>query len=42
VIHPGLKEQREKRGTLLTAEFHKKLPPGVTSSDEKRERLAKR
>jgi serine/threonine protein kinase/formylglycine-generating enzyme required for sulfatase activity len=42
VIYPKLKDQGEKCVLLLTGEIAKKLPPGLPSSDEKREKLAKR
>jgi formylglycine-generating enzyme required for sulfatase activity len=42
VIYPKLKEHGRESGLLLTSEIDKKPPPGVTASDEKREKLAKR
>jgi formylglycine-generating enzyme required for sulfatase activity len=42
VIYPKLKEQGEKNALLLTVEIDKKLPPALPSSDDKREKLAKR
>jgi eukaryotic-like serine/threonine-protein kinase len=42
VIYPKLKEQGEKALTLLTGEIDKKLPADLPSSDEEREKLAKR
>jgi eukaryotic-like serine/threonine-protein kinase len=42
VIYPKLKERSEQGWLLLTGEIDKKLPADVPSSDEKREKLAKR
>ena len=42
VIYPELKAHGEKSALLLTAEIAKKLPPDLPSSDDKREKLAKR
>ena len=42
VIYPKLKERSEQSLPLLTGEIDKKLPPDLPSSDEKREKLAKR
>src|SRR5262249_22253089 len=42
VIHPKLQERREQAVPLLTSEIEKKLPSDLPSSDEKREKLAKR
>jgi hypothetical protein len=42
VIYAKLKEPGEKSGMLFTGEIDKKLPAGLPSSDEKREKLAKR
>jgi serine/threonine protein kinase/formylglycine-generating enzyme required for sulfatase activity len=42
VIYPKLQERGEQGERLLTGEIDKKLPPGLPSSDERREKLAKR
>jgi serine/threonine protein kinase/formylglycine-generating enzyme required for sulfatase activity len=42
VIYPKLKENGEKAFTLLTGEIDKKLAADLPSSDDKREKLAKR
>ena len=42
VIYPKFKEQGEQGLPLLAGKIDKKLPPDLPSSDEKRERLAKR
>ena len=42
VIYPKFKEQGEQGLPLLTGEIDKKLPADMPSSDEKREKLAKR
>jgi hypothetical protein len=42
VIYPKLKEQGEKSAMFLTGEIDKKLLPGLPSSDEKQEQLARR
>ena len=42
VIYPKFKEQGERGLPVLTAEIDKKLPPDLPSSDDKREKLAKR
>jgi serine/threonine protein kinase/formylglycine-generating enzyme required for sulfatase activity len=42
VIYPKLKEHGAKALALLTDEINKKLPADLPSSDEKREKLAKR
>src|SRR5262249_58050502 len=42
VIYAKFKEQGEKGLPLLTGEINKKLPPDLPSSNEKREKLAKR
>src|SRR5262249_54336562 len=42
VLYPKFKEQGEKGLPLLTGEINKKLPSDLPSSDEKREKLAKR
>ncbi len=42
VIYPKLKERGEQGLPLLTGEIDKKLPSDLPSSDEKREKLAKR
>jgi formylglycine-generating enzyme required for sulfatase activity len=42
VIYPKLKERGEQGLRMLTAEIDKKLPPDLPSSDEGREKLAKR
>ena len=42
VIYPKLKEQREKALTLLTGEIDKTLPSELPSTDDSREKLAKR
>jgi serine/threonine protein kinase/formylglycine-generating enzyme required for sulfatase activity len=41
-VYRKLKEQGDKALTVLTGEIDKKLPAGLPSSDEKREKLAKR
>ncbi len=42
VIYPKFKEQGERGLPVLTAEIDMTLPPDLTSSDDKREKLAKR
>jgi eukaryotic-like serine/threonine-protein kinase len=42
VIYPKFKDQGERGLPLLTDEINKKLPSDLPSSDEKREKLAKR
>ena len=42
VIYPKFKEQGEQGLPVLTGEIDKKLPSDLPSSDEKREKLAKR
>ena len=42
VIYPKFKEQGEQGLPLLTGEMDKKLPSNMPSSDDKREKLAKR
>jgi formylglycine-generating enzyme required for sulfatase activity len=42
VIYPKLREQGEKASLLLMGEIDRKLPVDLPSSDEKREKLAKR
>ena len=42
VIYPKFKEQGEQGLPVLIGEIDKKLPPDLPSSDEKREKLAKR
>jgi serine/threonine protein kinase len=42
VIHPKLKEQGERGLPVLIGEIDKKLPADLPSSDQKREKLAKR
>jgi hypothetical protein len=42
VIYPKFKDQGEKCAMLLTGEIDKKLPPELPSSNENREKLAKR
>ena len=42
VIYPKFKEQGEQGLPVLTSEIDQKLPPDLPSSDEKREKLAKR
>jgi formylglycine-generating enzyme required for sulfatase activity len=42
VIYPKLKERGEQGWPLLTSEIDKKLPAELPSSDERREKLAKR
>ena len=42
VIYPKFKEQGERGLPALTSEIDKTLPPDLPSSDEKREKLAKR
>jgi eukaryotic-like serine/threonine-protein kinase len=42
VIYPKLKERRAQGLPLLTGEIDRKLPADMPSSDEKREKLAKR
>lgn len=42
VIYPKFKEQGERGLPVLTAEVDQKLPPDLPSSDDKREKLAKR
>src|SRR5262249_23604273 len=42
VIYPKVKERGEQGWPLLASEIDKKLPAGVPSSDEKREKLARR
>ena len=42
VIYPKFKEQGEQGLPVLTGEIDKKLPADLPSSDEKREKLAKR
>jgi formylglycine-generating enzyme required for sulfatase activity len=42
VIYPKLKERGDQGVPLLTAEIDKKLPSDLPSSDDKREKLAKR
>jgi len=42
VIYPTFKDRGEEGLSLLIAEIHKKLPPELPSSDDNREKLAKR
>src|SRR5271154_7013743 len=42
VIYPKFKDRGGEGRSLLSAEFNKKLPPELLSSDEDREKLAKR
>ncbi len=42
VIYPKFKDRSEQGLPLLTGEINKKLPSDLPSSDEKREKLAKR
>jgi serine/threonine protein kinase/formylglycine-generating enzyme required for sulfatase activity len=42
VLYPRLKEQGERSSPVLVGEIDKKLPSDLPSSDEKREKLAKR
>ena len=42
VIYPKFKEQGERGLPVLTGEIEKRLPPELPSSDERREKLAKR